>query len=90
MDYYAWLDRTMKTKRRRLKYLILHEPKYTFAFGTLIGMILAVIFHIIQTHPPFLASGKLYAKLHTTYKHSIHKAKIMYMWIVENKMWAST
>ena len=67
MDYYAWLDRTMKTKRRRLKYLILHEPKYTFAFGTLIGMILAVIFHIIQTHPPFLASGKLYAKLHTKY-----------------------
>ena len=46
----------MQSKRRRLKYLILHDTKYTFAFGVLLGIGFAGIFHVIQNNPPFLSS----------------------------------
>ena len=43
-------------KKRRLKYLILHDARYTFAFGAILGVILALIVHLIKSNPPFLES----------------------------------
>ena len=43
-------------RKRRLKYLILHDARYTFAFGAILGVILAFIVHLIKSNPPFLES----------------------------------
>ena len=43
-------------RKRRLKYLILHDARYTFAFGAILGVILALIVHLIKNNPPFLES----------------------------------
>lgn len=40
--------------RRRIKYLIIKEQKYTFAFGTLIGAFLAVIVHVVNQNPLYM------------------------------------
>ena len=44
-----WLAR-----RRRIKYLIIKDQKYTFTFGTLIGASLAVIVHVLNQNPLYI------------------------------------
>ena len=41
---------------RRLKYLIIKDQKYTFAFGAMIGVLLAVIVHVLNQNPLYMDS----------------------------------